>query len=77
MAESQNTKPSEMTYESRIMQNIQAERTVAATQADDMTVAELKQAAEDLQIDTGGASSKAALKDAVKSAARPTTTKEG
>lgn len=70
----ENAKSSPMTYESKIMENLELQRTVAATQADEMTVAELSRTAEDLMIDTGGAKSKKALVDAVKNAAMPSTT---
>jgi hypothetical protein len=67
-----NTKASPMDYEVRQIPNITRKRQAAALQAEDMTVAELQQAAKDAGVDTTGLKTKQELTDAVRSAAKGT-----
>ena len=68
----QNTQAGEMTYTRLHIPNYENQLAAAAMQADEMTVAELKETAASLQVDTGGAKLKDELIAAVKDAARPT-----
>lgn len=69
----QNTKAEPMTYEVVSMpRSITAQRAAVAAQVDGMTVAQLKDAAANLQIDTAGATARDDLAEAVRAAARPT-----
>jgi len=70
----QTSNAAPMTYTSTTMPNLANQRAAAAAQAESMTVKELEQVAQDLQIDTAGVSGKQALVDAVQSAARGDST---
>lgn len=73
----QNTRAEPMTYEVVTMpRSITAQRAAVAAQADGMTVAQLKEAAADLQIDTSGATSRDDLAEAVRASVRPTSADE-
>ena len=68
--EGRNTDPSPMTYEVSHFPSFAQTRNRLAMEAGGMTVAELKAAAEEAQIDTGDATTKEALVKAVKTGAR-------
>lgn len=72
-----NLQPSPMTYEVHHVQNPAWARAYVASQAESMTVEDLRAAAEEAQLDTGDAKTKDELVAAVRSAARgsdPTAT---
>jgi hypothetical protein len=74
----ENTRADPMVYEFfRMEPSLSVRRARAASEAEDMTVADLKKAAADLQIDTGGVSTKEGLTAAVQASARPITAESG
>jgi len=78
MAEKQsaNTRAEPMTYERFRIPSLTAERARAAAEAGSMSVAELQETAERLQINTGGATRKKDLVAAVQDAPRGTDVNE-
>jgi hypothetical protein len=71
-----NTKAGEMTHVSSHVESVAAQRQRLGAQVDDMTVAELREAADTLQVDTAGATKKQDLQRVVRDATRTTNSGE-